>query len=226
MSSQVTEISSYKSAFDRDGVVIAPSIVPGAVCEKLADQLAAHDNVDWSDASTWPDEDRLNGGADVPLIREVFESYVLPNVAELFGAQVEDLAWPVTVNRIAVFPNRTQNPDRFRHIDGSDDHTTLREQLARFRVYVLLYLTDTPPGGGGTLVWPGSHCWMLRQAESYLNGNPKLGDLNRAFKEHDMGDGLATTPSAGDLVMMHPLCGHAASPNMSDHIRLALRASL
>lgn len=108
------------------------------------------------------------------------------------------------------------------HIDhaiAKDAHRTFPRP---FRLASLYYLSEINKGGGGTVVWPGSH----RQLETLAKSDPEkyalMATLNQSIGQVDLNDPVELTPRPGDILFYHYLTAHAGSKNVTDRPRLAL----
>ena len=91
-----------------------------------------------------------------------------------------------------------------------------------FRLASMLYLSDIAPGGGGTVVWPGSHKQIETLALSDPDRYKLMSVLNLELNKAGLSEPIELTPKAGDILFYHYLCAHAGSKNTSERPRLAL----
>src|SRR5262249_10516281 len=108
------------------------------------------------------------------------------------------------------------------HIDHAIKEHGHKTFPRAFRIASMVYLSDVPKHGGGTVVWPGSH----RQIEALAKSDPAhyemMWTLNQEISKAGLGAPMETTPRRGDVLFYHYLCAHAGSMNVSDHPRIAL----
>jgi ectoine hydroxylase-related dioxygenase (phytanoyl-CoA dioxygenase family) len=136
-------------------------------------------------------------------------------------ADARKLRPPRTAYTITVFPTSTPWQWPSPHIDHSHERDRHRTFPPPFRVGCLIYLTDTPPHTGGTVVWPESH----RQLEAAARAEPGLyeymSSLNRDLPKFDFHPPLEITAVAGDVLFYDYLCAHAGSINNGVSPRIA-----
>ncbi len=108
------------------------------------------------------------------------------------------------------------------HLDHSipkDGHHTFPRP---YRLASLFYLSEIAKGGGGTVVWPGSH----RKLETLAKSDPErytlMTTLNNDIALAGLSEPVELTPSPGDILFYHYLTAHAGSKNVTDQPRLAL----
>lgn len=108
------------------------------------------------------------------------------------------------------------------HIDHAiqkDGHHTFPRP---FRLASMLYLSDIAQGGGGTVVWPGSHRAIERLAQSDPAHYELMHTLNSELDKAGLAAPVELTPKAGDILFYHYLCAHAGSKNTTSSPRLGL----
>jgi hypothetical protein len=83
------------------------------------------------------------------------------------------------------------------------------------------YLHDVAPGGGGLLVWPGSHEDLYPIFDSKLEfmASPAYEAI---LKRHRSYDPVELTGKAGDVILIHHRLLHAPSLNTGERIRFAM----
>lgn len=108
------------------------------------------------------------------------------------------------------------------HIDHAIRKDGFRTFPRPFRLASLFYLSEITQGGGGTVVWPGSH----RKLEALAKSDPEryalMATLNQSINEVDLGDPVELTAKPGDILFYHYLTAHAGSKNVTNSPRLAL----
>jgi ectoine hydroxylase-related dioxygenase (phytanoyl-CoA dioxygenase family) len=88
----------------------------------------------------------------------------------------------------------------------------------------MTFLSDVPPHGGGTIVWPGSHAVLEHLAKSDPTRFETMWALNQELPNAALDSPVELTPRRGDVLFYSYLCAHSGSQNTSDRPRLALNA--
>ena len=110
------------------------------------------------------------------------------------------------------------------HIDHAIKEHLHKTFPRAFRIATMTFLSDVPPHGGGTVVWPGSHAVLERLAKSDPERFEMMWTLNQEVPHVTLADPVELTPKRGDVLFYSYLCAHAGSQNTSDRPRLALNA--
>ena len=176
------------------------------------------------DPAAWPRGALAHQVSDCVELLACYTPAMLAAAARLAGEPVSDIRAPERAYAINVFPVPEEWTRPAPHIDHSikkDGHKTFPRA---FRVAAMTYLSDVPPHGGGTVVWPGSHALLERIARSDPERFEMMWTLNQELARADLGDPLELTPRRGDVLFYSYLCAHAGSQNTSDRARLALNA--
>jgi hypothetical protein len=140
----------------------------------------------------------------------------------LAGEAPGTLRAPTRAYAINVFPQEGEWRWPHAHIDHAIKEHGHRVFPRAFRLAAMTYLSDVPPHGGGTVVWPGSHRKLEELARSDPARYEMMWALNQDIGRPDLGDPVELTPRRGDVLFYHYLCAHAGSKNTSDRPRLAL----
>jgi ectoine hydroxylase-related dioxygenase (phytanoyl-CoA dioxygenase family) len=143
-------------------------------------------------------------------------------VAAQLAGDPRPFAAPATVYTIRVSPEdySWQWPEP--HIDHALEQDAHRTFPPPVRVACLIYLTDVAAHSGATIVWPGSHRQLERQAHSHPREYEFLWALNRDIPKIRLAEPLEILACAGDVLFYHYLCAHAGSTNVGTQARLAL----
>ena len=94
-----------------------------------------------------------------------------------------------------------------------------------FHLGLIGYLEDVPRGGGGLVVWPGTHRLLGPLFRSRHLFDP-LDEFEATLAEVRGREPVDCWGQAGDVIVFHHRVGHAAGPNHSDRLRLAALADL
>jgi hypothetical protein len=240
------------------GVVLVPDAfardAPG-LAEVVRGHVARRFGIDETDATTWGRP--FDGGISVKRFRhpERFNAVLAPQVRSVLNEALGTGRWtdePASA-RVLVTPPRQRShwqvPTGF-HLDVPID----RRAWPGHGVLLFSFLADTPPGGGGTCVVPGSHqlidsflgehhdlpldrrlkVFLRRQGEwlrQLVNEDDHRSDrTERCFAGATVGGVplrvVELTGRAGDVVITHLYTLHSVSPNASDRMRLMLSTAL
>jgi len=124
-----------------------------------------------------------------------------------------------TINNMPV--SRDWQPHK-PHLDCSIAELRQRTFPRPYRIGTITYLTNVQRHGGGTIVWPGSHLKLAALASAEPGKYKYLSALNADLGRVELGPPVELTPSRGDVLFHHYLCGHASSDNVSGTARLAM----
>jgi len=97
------------------------------------------------------------------------------------------------------------------HADAGALHLQLSAQFSRHRLFNLFIpLIDLDEGGGGTMMWPGSHLWRTR-ADAYYAALERSGSLEA--DERAMSEMAVPACPAGGLLLFDSRLLHRGMPN-------------
>jgi ectoine hydroxylase-related dioxygenase (phytanoyl-CoA dioxygenase family) len=156
-----------------------------------------------------------------PSVLACFSKNLCAAAAELAGTG-KTLGPPATVCTITVFPTLEQWEWPAPHIDHAKEEDAHQTLPPPYRIACLIYLTDTEPHCGGTVVWPGSHRRLQELAASNHERYKYLAALNGDISQLDLGAPKEITAQAGDALLYQYLCTHAGSSNTGTEPRFAL----
>lgn len=153
-----------------------------------------------------------------PAITDLFNGSVLPGLLEsvLGGGNVPR----VGSQQIALrFPSMGEPKAPRSHLDGkpSGKNGVAPGTIANFTALIGIFLSDLDTEYAGNFaVWPGTHreyekVFRVHGPEVFLSGIP----------EFPMPEPVQLTARAGDAVICHYQLAHAATVNVSPHIRYA-----
>ena len=207
-----------------------------------------------TDPSTWTKErpERLQHVKGDPAFRAVGS----PRLLDAIDAALEGQPYETPKNWGAVFlafpSHQTWSvPSHGWHVDAN--YLSAVSPAAGIRTHALF--GDVGPRAGGTLIVSGSHRLVhkyfkdnppapgTRGAEyrKLLHAHPYIGDLHsegdaeervaRFIERVEEHDGVSlqvveNTGTAGDVILLHPLVLHVATPNTSDAPRFLLSGSV
>ncbi|MBK8098355.1 MAG: phytanoyl-CoA dioxygenase family protein [Planctomycetes bacterium] len=218
-------------AFARDGYLRLNGMVDAAACAALADETWAVLPSHWrrDDPASWHGEvtdschaasvDQRGGHlkyqmkalADHPSVVTAFQpgSPMHAFATELVGKPL---------HRIRLRGLYVVAPTRHPHQNPAAPSPHLEAHPAQ--IIALCYLEDVAPGGGGLLVWPGSHHAFhpaFRSKLDYVAGE-RLADVYARYRD------LAPVElpgQRGDVILIHNRLLHSPSINRRRRLRLA-----
>ena len=165
-----------------------------------------------------------HGSFDEPALVACYTPELLRAAAELTGADLTSFKAPSRAYIINALPS----PDPWEwprpHIDHAIKEDGYRTFPAAFKVAAMTYLSDVEKGGGGTVVWPGSHRALHALACSDPRKYESMWALNQDLELAGLRHPLELTPRHGDVLFYHYLCAHAGSRNVTHRPRLAMNA--
>ncbi|MCP3980963.1 MAG: hypothetical protein GY716_16835 [bacterium] len=130
---------------------------------------------------------------------------------------------PAATHTLNVVPETGEWRWRTPHVDHANEAARHRTFPRPFRVATIVYLGDVNAQGGGTAVWPGSHRRMDALARSDRTKYRYMWALNEDVQTLDLGAPVELTPRCGDVLLYQCFCVHAATVNLSERPRLAVR---
>jgi hypothetical protein len=157
-----------------------------------------------------------------PKLTACYTPQILAAAARLSDDDPATFQPPKRAYTINVFPQ----PGEWRwprpHIDHAIREHGHKTFPRAFRIASMLFLSDVPPHGGGTIVWPGSHRKLEALAKSDPDHYELMWTLNQEMEKAGIGEPLELTPKHGDILFYHCLCAHSGSLNVSSRPRLAM----
>ena len=216
--------------FARNGYLQVPGVVDAAICRHLVERtwnvLPSHWRRD--DPDTWRGEvsdschtvhlDR--GGLLKFQLRELADD---PFVQQGFmpPSPVHDLAHALIGRPLHRYRKRglyavapAEHPERLAR--APNPHVEAHPA----QIVMLCYLDDVAPGGGGVMVWPGSHRDLWHGFVSKLD-HAAAPDLDERLARWRSLAPIELPGSRGDVVLMHHRLLHSPSINTSRRIRFA-----
>jgi hypothetical protein len=208
-------------AFDRDGLLLIPGLIPDEIAAKAEAAIWAKLGADPSDPSTWEGKP-VGSGHDSPDVMAIFSGHMAQLVEEISEEVAPDWQPPRSAFAINIFPQ----PGEWSHHGPHIDHALERDNFKVFprpmRLASLLYLTDCQREGAPTVVWPGSHQKIEALAKSDPERFQRMFTLNNHLGELDLGEGIPVEGKRGDVLFYHYLCAHSGSRNARDYPRFAI----
>lgn len=203
----------------------------------LVSGLIPQDIAAAAEASMWrllqanPNDPRSWAGAasahqvfDSPELLACYTPAMLEAARILAGESDDAIQPPRHAYAINVFPKPGEWRWPHPHIDHAIKEHGHKTFPRAFRIAAMTFLSDVPPHGGGTVVWPNSHSVLERIARSDPARFELMWALNQELPNTELADPVELTPLRGDVLFYSYLCAHAGSQNTSDRPRLALNA--
>ncbi len=212
------------SQFIADGYILLREAFPRDVSEAALDLIWENAPVDRHDRATWERkryvvQKSLTG----PAAEALYTTRVCGAFDDLLGAgryQQHRGTGYVLLGPPGFAAPPWQPPTSGWHIDGNHfhHHVNSREQGL---VGLFLY-TDIGPGGGATVVKPGSHHVTARILQASEPDGLSPGELSAAVEAatQDL-PVVEVIGNAGDMVILHPHTYHGSSDNCSQRFRVA-----
>ena len=207
--------------YAEDGYLHVPGLIDPADVDRADAAMFEHVGADPADPKTWEtarrDPDMLAGEA----FATCFEDRVVAAAAQLAGAPVSTFRRRGRCLALNVYPDSGQWKRMVPHIDHGLREARFRTFPGAFRIGLIVYLNETGPDRGGTVVWPGSHRVLqdkARQERRYRLVAP----LSRDVADMEWGEPLRPTFAGGDALFFHNLLVHSGSENRGSRPRFAL----
>jgi ectoine hydroxylase-related dioxygenase (phytanoyl-CoA dioxygenase family) len=211
--------AAQRDVFERDGLLLVSGLIEVDVARAGGDILVRA-------AAAEPEHERFADGSmhrryAHPELLACFTRRALDTAAELTGAGTGAFDAPADAYTSTVFPTVAPWTGSSRHIDVFWEKGVPIFPRP-YAIGLIIYLSDVTPGGGGTLVWPGSHRQLEAIARSDPQRYPSTETLNADVPGFSLGEPRELTPACGDVLFYHYLCVHAGSRNVGDQPRPAL----
>ena len=203
--------------------LLVSGLIPEEVAERAETALWGLLQARPDDPASWP-ERTAHQAFESPELVACYTSAMMGAAAQLAGEAIETMQAPKRAYAINVFPTPGEWQWPHPHIDHAIKEHGHKTFPRAFRIAAMTFLSDVPPHGGGTVVWPGSHALLERLALSDPARFQTMWALNQELAHVALGDPVELTPRRGDVLFYSYLCAHAGSQNVSDRPRLALNA--
>ena len=221
------------SDYDAKGFVVITEAIDRSACEVAQEKIWAllekNHGIRSTDPSTWQIADprglselRQSGALQTTLTPKVMRA-----IAELFGERLwrRPSRWG---GPLVTFPTAGpwQVPSKGWHID----YPARGNLGVRFGLKVLGLLKDMEPGGGATLVAPGSHR-LVKQLASVSHGRDagKSSEVRKKLLNRGVDfrqDYFEFTGRMGDVLLFDPWLFHAPSPNVRNTPRMMVEQNV
>ena len=121
--------------------------------------------VDADDPASWAGVASAHQVFESPELLACYTPALLAAAGQLAGPE-ESFRAPGRAYAINVFPKPGESRLPRPHIDHAIKEHGHKTFPRAFRIAAMTFLSDVPPHGGGTVVWPGSHAVLERLARS------------------------------------------------------------
>ncbi|MEM7133994.1 MAG: phytanoyl-CoA dioxygenase family protein [Chloroflexota bacterium] len=224
------QVNQYK----RDGYLLVSNLFSGDIAEKAEAAMWRLMSMGRDDPQTWnqiPPEAEynearriviFNGVTDPDLLACATPEYLFA-VAQLVGEGAQTLHPPQAIHTQNLLPAQLEPSIPHAHVDGIPREHQHKTFPGPYRIASLVYLSDIEPGGGGTVVWPGSQKQIRALAESDREKYTYLYDLNKDILSLDLGEPIELLPKRGDVLFFQHLFGHNGTSNTGSKPRLMMR---
>ena len=211
-----------KLHYDREGYVLVRKLIPEDVLKRA--ETATHRVIrDHTEDTTQSERHHLlQAPAPEPELIAIFNRKFREMAAQLTGEDPETFVIPRNPWALIVFPHGKEWQWPEAHVDHALKEDNFRIFPPPFRIASISYLTDVPPHGGGTVVWPRSHKTLANFVKQNRKNYRYMSDLNVNLHKIPLNPPIELRPSRGDVLFYHYLCAHSAGMNVSGVIRLAL----
>ena len=228
--------------YHRDGFLLASGLIAEDIARKGEDAMWDVMEMDRNDSESWnefSEESRastLNSGFTPQSglfqyfgnehedLLACYTSEMMTAMSQLTGEPIEFFTSPSGTLVQNVFPTEGEWQWRGAHFDGAVKDKQHKTFPGPFIINSLIYLNDIEKHGGGTVAWPGSHVPIRALAESDREKYEYMWQLKEDLHTVDIGEPVELEPKCGDILFFAHFCVHAASKNVRDTPRLALRS--
>ena len=220
--SQLTEEEVHQ--FIEQGYLVVRKVFSRELAERIVPLVWTELDADPNDTSMWT--------SSKVMLRKVLEKQPCPQIlTQRYVGAVDDICgprrWEATkgvghwVILLPGFAHPPWGPPRNGwHVDINLDHPCI--ESPGLGLITLELFSDIEPGGGGTAIRVGSHCYLARiLAEA---GSDRLTErelLLRAIADIKHLPVAEVTGQTGDVLLLHPFTVHAGSENARDRARIA-----
>src|SRR5262245_47156818 len=210
--------------FIKQGYLVVRKVFSRELAERIVPLVWTELDADPNDTSTWT--------SSKVILRKVLEKQPCPQILtpRYLGA-IDDICgprrWAATrgVGHWVILPPGFAHPPwgppkSGWHVDINLDHPCI--DSPGFGLITLELFSDIEPGGGGTAIRVGSHCYLARiLAESGPDQLTERELLLRAVADTKHLRIAEVTGQTGDVLLMHPFTMHAGTENIRERTRIA-----
>ncbi len=207
--------------YHRDGFILVSDLISSEIVQNAKEKVLLYESAPHSfkEPGTEPRMQDIENDRDVLAC---FTKATFDATVELCGDSYSSIVAPTKITTVNVYPGQNLDNLPYPHVDHAFKGDRHKIYPPPYRIATIIFFTDVGEGGGGTVLWPGSH----HQLDTLARSNPirysQLHDLYENFDLVDFGETVNLTPKAGDVLFYHYLCAHSGSPNRSQQPRLAM----
>ena len=212
----------HEQFYHDHGYVLVPGLIPQDIAAEAEAAMLRLLGVAPGQDVVWQSLEQRHQSYEEPALLACFTAAYCAAAAQLAGDDTATCKPPARAYAINVFPREAEWHWPGPHIDHAIKEHGHHVFPRAFRVASMAFLSDVPPHGGGTVVWPGSHRRLEKLARSDPQHYEMMWTLNQDLSKAALGEPVELTPRRGDVLFYHYLCAHAGSMNTSDRPRLAL----
>lgn len=219
--------------FEHQGYIIIRNAIGSAhcniMCESIWSALEKKHGILKDDQATWTIAEPR--GLGFLRTSGVFDDAATPSVLHAVNTLIGHDSWDYPEHwggTLVTFPSAGpwQVPSKGWHIDYPARGNLKR----RFAVKMLALLSDMKPGGGATLLAPGSHLRVRELTQKFPDGNAGSSSEVKAImtgKGVEFGSGCVEfTGAAGDVLLFDPWLFHNASKNVNSTPRMMVEQNI
>jgi hypothetical protein len=211
-----------KRSYETNGYLLASGLIAHEIVMGAAATMRRLLAIESGNLTSWEGPSSVHQVYEEPSLLACYTPEVCIAGARLAGSDAALFKPPLYAYAINVFPcSRPWGWSR-PHIDHALKEHCYRVFPPPIRIAAMIYLSDVPPHGGGTMVWPGSHTKLEGLAESDPVRYEMMWMLKQDMDSVDLGAPVELTPRCGDVLFYHYLLAHSGSMNTSDRPRFAL----
>ncbi len=196
----MTLTEEQKSQYAEQGFVLVPGLIGPSVVSEAVAALWRHLDADPADPASWARIANAHRSFDDPALLACYTPDLLAAAADLAGDDPATVRAAKGAYAINIFPQPGEWTWPHPHIDHSIREHGHHVFPRAFRVAGMAFLSDVPPHGAGTVVWPGSHKKLEALAQSDPVRYETMWALNQDLDRVDLGAPVETTPRAGDVL--------------------------
>jgi len=211
-----------KLRYEREGYLLVRKLIPEDILTRAERAMRKVIQKCAEGTTTSKQHRMLQAPAEEPDLIAIFNLQFRATAAQLAGKNPETFAVPRQPWALVVFPHGKEWHWPQPHVDHALQEDHFKIFPPPLRIASISYLSDVPPHGGGTVVWPGSHKTLASFVKKDRKTYRYMSDLNLNLHKVSLNSPVELQPRAGDVLFYHYLCAHAAGMNVSSVPRLAL----
>jgi hypothetical protein len=211
-----------KRSYDTNGYILISGLIAHEIVMKAAETMRGQLEIESGNIKSWEGLSSLHQIYEEPSLLACYTPAVCAAAATLAGDDAASFKPPLRAYTINVFPGKGHWSWQPPHIDHALKEHGYRVFPPPIRIAAMIYLSDVPQHGGGTMVWPGSHGKLESLAKSDPVRYGMMWMLKLEIEKLDLGSPVELTPRCGDVLFYHYLLAHSGSTNTSDRPRFAL----